>query len=238
MKIKAIFFDLDGTLLHMDQDTFISAYLGGLVKILAPRGYDPTLIGSALWQSTAAMMKNDGSSSNEEVFWNSFARILGESVRSEEDLIQSFYEGDFQEISKVCGYQPRAKAIIDMLRSKGMPLILATSPLFPTIATHSRIKWAGLDPSCFDYITTFENSNYCKPNPKYYVDLLEKTGYKAWECLMIGNDVGDDMIAASVGMNVYLVTNDLINRKNIDITIFEHGDFDELCEYLEKLYEE
>ena len=34
--IKAILFDLDGTLLPMDQDTFIKAYFGLLAKKLAP----------------------------------------------------------------------------------------------------------------------------------------------------------------------------------------------------------
>ena len=237
MKIKAIFFDLDGTLLPMDQDTFIAAYLSGLVKILAPKGYDPKLIKDALWQSTAAMMKNDGSASNEDVFWDNFAALLGEDIRNEGALLEEFYKTDFQKISRVCGYEPRARELIKSLKSKGIPLILATSPLFPTIATESRIRWAGLDPEDFDYITTFENSRYCKPNPIYYSDLLDKTGYAAEECLMIGNDVGDDMVANTVRMNVYLVTNDLINRRNIDITIFEHGSFDELCNYLENLYD-
>ena len=40
MKIKAVMFDLDGTLLPMDQDVFIKAYFGGLVKKLVPLGYD------------------------------------------------------------------------------------------------------------------------------------------------------------------------------------------------------
>ena len=42
MKLKAIFFDLDGTLLPMDQNEFIKAYLGGLVTTLAPCGYEHT----------------------------------------------------------------------------------------------------------------------------------------------------------------------------------------------------
>ena len=34
MSIKAVLFDLDGTLLPMDQDAFIKAYLGGMAKKL------------------------------------------------------------------------------------------------------------------------------------------------------------------------------------------------------------
>jgi FMN phosphatase YigB (HAD superfamily) len=98
MKIKAVFFDLDGTLLPMDQDIFIKAYLGGLVSVLAPKGYDPKAIAGALWKSTDAMVKNDGTRTNEEVFWDSFSTILGNNVRNEESALEEFYKTDFQNI--------------------------------------------------------------------------------------------------------------------------------------------
>ena len=58
--IKAILFDLDGTLLKMDQEDFIKAYFGGLAKKLAPYGYDPQALINAVWQGTKAMQANDG----------------------------------------------------------------------------------------------------------------------------------------------------------------------------------
>lgn len=235
MKLKAIFFDLDGTLLPMDQNEFIKAYLGGLVTTLAPCGYDPEAIGNALWASTRAMIKNDGSRINEEVFWHSFAAILGDGIRAEEDRLREFYAKNFDGIRESCGYNPRAKALVDSIKEKGITVVLATSPLFPAVATYARIRWAGLEPSDFAYITTYENSSYCKPNPDYYTDLLSKMGLKAEECLMIGNDVGDDMVAASVGMQVFLVTDDLINRQNRDVNDFRHGDFDALCEFIKEI---
>ena len=235
MKIKAIFFDLDGTLLPMDQDLFIKAYLGGLCKALAPRGYAPEAVGVALWKSTAAVMKNDGSATNEEVFWHSFCAMLGEGVRGEEQLLYDFYAGDFQKISQVCGYTPRAKELVDRLNRSGMRVILATSPLFPTVATESRIRWAGLEPSDFEYLTTYENSRYCKPNPTYYTDLCDKMGLDPREVLMVGNDVGDDMIAGSVGMDLFLLTDCLINKSETDINKYRHGDFDSLCAYIEEI---
>lgn len=235
MKIKAVFFDLDGTLLPMDQDIFIKAYLGGLIKTLAPRGYDPEAIGSALWDSTRKMMRNDGRISNEEMFWQSFCQILGEGVRGDEPLLEEFYRGDFQRIKEVCGYTPRAKEIVERVKEAGLTAVLATSPLFPKVATDSRIRWAGLEPEDFVYVTTYENSNYCKPNPTYYTDLLSKLDFKAEECVMVGNDVGDDMVAEQIGMPVFLITDCLINRKNRDINDFRHGDFDALCEYIEEI---
>ena len=238
MKINAVFFDLDGTLLPMDQDIFIKAYLGGLIRTLAPRGYDPEAIGNALWDSTRAMMKNDGRTSNEEVFWRSFCKILGDGVRGEERLLEEFYKSDFQTISKVCGYTPRAKELVERIKTAGLTVVLATSPLFPRVATDSRIRWAGLDPSDFAYVTTYENSKFCKPNPLYYTDLCEKLGLDPRQVAMIGNDVGDDMVAGEVGMDLFLLTDCLINRKDKDISTYRQGGFDELYSYIEEIINE
>ena len=236
--IKAIFFDLDGTLLPMDQEIFIKAYLGGLVGLLAPRGYDPEAVANALWSSTRAMMKNDGSISNEERFWQSFSAILGENVRKEEGRLADFYTNEFQSIKNVCGYTPLAKDLIDRLKTTDLRLILATSPLFPRVATESRIAWAGLEPGDFEYVTTYENSSYCKPNPTYYTDLCEKLGLLPCEVVMIGNDVGDDMVAERVGMKLFLLTDCLINRSDRNIEDFRHGGFAELFEFIEEVINE
>ena len=238
MKIKAIFFDLDGTLLPMDQDKFIQAYLGGLVKTLAPRGYDPEAIGMALWKSTGAMMKNDGSCTNEERFWQVFSSLLGESVRNEESNLQDFYAGDFQKVALVCGHTPLAKKIIDLAKKSGKRVILATSPLFPKVATDSRIRWTGLSPEDFEYVTTYENSRYCKPNPVYYIDLCEKMGLEPCDVLMVGNDVGDDMVAETVGMHTFLVTDNLINKAGVDINKFKHGSLADAIDYIKEIINE
>ena len=54
-KYDAILFDLDGTLLPMDNDLFIKTYLGLLVKKMAPRGYDKDLLVKGL----AALYKDN-----------------------------------------------------------------------------------------------------------------------------------------------------------------------------------
>ena len=60
MKITTVLFDLDGTLLPMNQDTFIKAYFGGLAKKMSPHGYEPEKLISAIWSGTKAMIKNTG----------------------------------------------------------------------------------------------------------------------------------------------------------------------------------
>ena len=235
MKIEAIFFDLDGTLLPMDQDIFVKAYFHGLINLLAPKGYDPKAVGSALMKGIGAMVKNDGVKTNEQVFWDSFAAVLGEAVRDEISLLEEFYRTEFQKIRDLCGYNENSKQLVNMLKSKGLKLVLATNPLFPAIATESRMRWAGLSAEDFDIYTTYENSRYCKPNLKYYENLLSEIGVSAEECLMVGNDVGDDMVAEKLGMKVFLLTDCLINATERDINDFRNGDFEELTKYMEEL---
>lgn len=225
MQLKAVLFDLDGTLLPMDQDIFVKAYFSGLAKKLAPYGYDPEKLIAGIWAGTKAMISNDGSKSNEAAFWDCFAGIFGEAAKADEPLFRQFYETDFQKVQQVCGFTQDAAAIVSRLKDMGLRVILATNPIFPAIATESRIRWAGMEPGDFESYTTYENSRYCKPNPLYYRDILDRAGLLPEQCLMVGNDVGDDMVAASLGMRVFLLTDCLINSKNADISRYPQGDF-------------
>ena len=86
--IKAILFNLDCTLLPMDQEIFLKAYLGGLAKKMAPHGYDPDSLVKAIWKGTGAMVMNDGTHTNEEVFWTVFSKLIGRDTRVDEPKFQ------------------------------------------------------------------------------------------------------------------------------------------------------
>ena len=183
--ITTVFFDLDGTLLPMDQEVFLQAYLGGLAAKMAPYGYDPQLLVKSIWKGTGAMVMNDGSVRNDEAFWKTFSAIYGRDTRVDEPVFDEFYRVEFQNVQKSCGFDSRAAEVIREIKAGGRKVVLATNPLFPAIATHSRAKWAGLDPEDFEWITTYENSYHCKPNPDYYREILDKLGLQAEECLMV-----------------------------------------------------
>lgn len=235
MSIKAILFDLDGTLLPMDQDVFVKYYLGLLAKKLAPHGYDSVALVDAIWAGTKAMVKNDGSKTNEAAFWEDFAGRYGEKVRKHFPIFEEFYGNEFQGTRAACGYNPKAAETIATIKKMGFRIALATNPLFPSIATKSRISWAGLNKTDFEFFTTYENSCHCKPNPAYYLDVVAKLGLTPEECVMVGNDVNEDMIANTLGMKVFLLTDCLINKENKDISVYPNGGFDELMEYLNTL---
>ena len=238
MKLTTVLFDLDGTLLPMDQDVFVKSYFGGLARKLAPRGYDGESLVKAIWTGTAAMVKNNGDVTNEEAFWNVFVSVLGERVKEDIPLFDDFYRNEFNDTAKVCGFDVRADETVKYIKSKGLRVALATNPLFPPEATEARIKWAGLDKNDFELVTTYDNSRFCKPNLKYYESILEHLGVSAENCLMVGNDVGEDMITEKLGMKVFLLTDNLINKSSEDITRYPHGSFDELRAFVDRLLEE
>lgn len=233
--IKTILFDLDGTLLPMDQDKFIQSYLGRMARKMAPHGYEPASLAKAIWKGTAAMVANDGACTNETLFWKVFSDTLGRDARKDEPLFREYYETDFQLVKDDCGFDPRASEIIDEIRSMGYQIALATNPLFPAIATESRTRWAGLRPEDFALITTYENSCHCKPNLDYYRDILAILNHRPEECVMVGNDVGEDMIAAELGMQVFLLTDNLINKDDRDISRYPQGSFPELLAFIRAL---
>lgn len=230
--ITTCLFDLDGTLLPMDQEVFVKSYLSRLAKKMAPCGYDPETLVKAVWAGTAAMVQNDGSSTNDAVFWRVCDGFFGRDTRVDEPLFEAFYREEFQQVRRDCGFNPLAAEAIRQIKSMGLRTVLATNPLFPPTATRSRVRWAGLDPDDFEWITTYDNSSHCKPNPDYYREILDKLELKADVCLMVGNDVSEDMVAGTLGMKVFLLTDCLINKENADISQYPHGGFPELLNYI------
>lgn len=221
--VNTILMDLDGTLLPFWQKDFVEMYFKLLCKQIVPLGYEPDAVVKAVWSGTKAMIKNDGTCQNADRFWDTFAAILGDEVRSSEALLDTFYRTEFNLVKGVLQEESCAAQIVRTLKAKGYTVVLATNPLFPAVAQHTRLSWTGLGPDEFAYITHYENSRYCKPNPKYYEEILSVIGKTPEECLMLGNSVAEDMVAATLGMSVYLVDGYVENPDNLPTAPYDHG---------------
>ena len=232
MSIKAVLFDLDGTLLPMDYDGFLKLYFGNLAKRMAGYGYDPEELVKNVWTGTKAMVMNDGSCMNEVKFWDVFTEIYGINVLQDKVLLDDFYREDFIKTKEACGFDPMAKKTVDLVKELGMKAVLATNPIFPMVATRQRIDWAGLKKEDFELCTTYENIGFSKPNPAYYTEIAKRLAVAPEECLVVGNDVTEDMVAARIGMKVFLLTDCLLNKNEEDISGYPQGGFAELQEFL------
>lgn len=224
-KITTVLFDLDGTLLPMELEAFTNAYFGLLAKKAAPYGYDPETLAAAVWKGTKAMVKNDGAMKNCDRFWQTFAEVLGEEVLKLRPVFDGFYANEFHGVKVATGDNPLARRAVDGLKARGYDVILATNPLFPAVGIKTRLSWIGLVPEDFLEVTSYEDYSYCKPNPAYFGEILEKTGKRPEECLMVGNDTAEDLSALELGLDVYLVTDCLINNDGRDISGIKQGSF-------------
>lgn len=234
-KVTTVLFDLDGTLIRMDQDEFIKLYFVSILGKVGRLGYDVKTVKAALEEAVVASLKNDGKITNEERFWQVFDSLSGKAdgVRAE---IEAYYRSEFiSVIEATCSAYERVGEVLDRVKKKGLKPILATNPLFPMVATHARIRLGGMEPSDFDYITAYENSSYCKPNPLYFTELLGKLGVSPDECVMIGNDTRDDFSAHALGIPVFILTECLINTCGVDLSEYPHGGFDELLDFIDSL---
>lgn len=233
--MKAVLFDLDGTLLPMDMQVFLKAYMEALARKGAALGYNPTELVQVVLAGVEAMVQNDGTMTNEERFWQLFlARCGGERARHVQ-FFEEFYSREFCELRQHFAPTPLARQAVQIVKEKGYAAVLATNPLFPRMATLERLAWAGLDAADFILITTFEDCRFTKPNLGYYGQILDALGAAPQDCLMVGNDVVEDLAAVQLGMESFLVTDDLVNPQGVDYTLYRHGTRNDLIAYLTSL---
>jgi HAD superfamily hydrolase (TIGR01509 family) len=205
--IRAVLFDLDGTLLAHDIDAFLARYLALIGRRFADTvpGVDvPRLVMAA----SAAMLRNDGSRTNEQAFWNDFAPRFSQSRAALEASFTDFYRNDFPALGAGIVPEPGVRDVVAACREQGWLVVVATNPVFPRLAIDERLRWAGLDAALFDRVTSYEWMRYCKPHTGYFRQIAEELGTAAAECLMVGNDVGLDLQpAAAAGMRTCLLAN-------------------------------
>lgn len=234
--MKTIIFDLDGTLLPIDQDSFIRAYFQLIAQRLAKKGVDPKGLLAAIMEGTTAMLKNDGQMTNEKAFWIRFNQVHKGPLLDYAKEFEAFYIEEFDQLKAGIKPHPQAPDLIRKLRKKGYSLVLATNPLFPLIAITKRIQWAGLDPKDFSYITSLENSSFSKPHPKYYLSLLEKLKLEFQDIVaIVGNDPVDDMFLTSQGVPGVIVDDFLIAPKTSVTYTYLQMKFKELLSYFEAI---
>lgn len=208
--IRHILFDLDGTLLPMDQHVF-EGYLTRMARFAAPDGITAEEALALIYRGWRAMVANDGSARNETVFLRCLEQALPKKSGALAEGMLLYYRSAFQEARTLTCPSPLARQAVEAARSGGRDVYLATNPVFPQVATHARIRWAGLEPEDFRDISSYENSSFCKPNVEYYREFLRRNRLSPKECLMVGNDVREDMAIRALGVPVWLVTDCLEN---------------------------
>lgn len=233
--IKILLFDLDGTLIDIDMRIFLKEYFREIGEhfscLLCPRH-----LVDSLNASTRAMIENrEKDKTNQEVFWEDFLPRVNLDEELVRNKIDEFYRHRFGKLKAFTNPRGEAGEAVETALELGYQLVMATNPVFPSSAILQRMEWAGVSGYPYKLVTTYENMHFCKPNPLYYQEILDRLGVLPGECLMLGNDVDDDLVASRVGIKVFIVEDNLINRSNRDCAPDYRGRLQELPDFLQKL---
>ncbi|MDZ7331391.1 MAG: HAD family hydrolase [candidate division KSB1 bacterium] len=215
MKLQAVLFDLDNTLILFEELVFFKHYsqklYAAFADLMTPQEFSGRLI-----HSTQMMIQNNGELTNAEFFIQDFANGTGADERELWQRFAKFYEQEFEQFQPLMQPHPDGRDVIQFLKSKKLKIVIASNPMFPTHVQLARLRWAGLGDIEFDLITSAENTTYVKPRLEYYQQICERIAVPADCCVMVGNDPFNDMIAAKIGMKTYLTTD--TNHLSIELS--------------------
>ena len=238
--IKAVFFDLDGTLVPCDTNEFIRGYFKLLAKYMIDHdlNVDVSRMPGDIMEACYKVMKNDGTMTNKERFWLEFFKLYPMSEKEGKEFMRScdwFYETKFDDAKYLLSPKdPYIDDVIEYLNECMLIKVLATSPVFPRAATNKRVNWIGHEYEEFDHITTYDNCIFCKPSLEYYRELLRMFALKGEEVLMVGNDMNEDIKPAkALKMQTFFIDSFPLNDDGTYSG--PRGTFKDLLAYLKEI---
>lgn len=206
--MRAVLFDLDGTLLDLDLDAFLVRYFAALERAAVPLAQQATDAGSfmtAMGDATRAMMKRHPGRTNQAVFYEELLRRTGIDLDRHWPVFEAFYRDVFPRLADTAAPAPGAQRAFTVARALGLRVAIATNPIFPRVAVDHRLAWAGLADAGADVVTTYEQMESCKPYPEYFLQTAALLGVAPQDCMMVGDDPVLDLPARAVGMRTYYV---------------------------------
>ena len=211
---KAILFDLDGTLLDINMDFFLKKYFQKMITMADDYGYrNANKLVEHIFTSTGVMISNrNPGTSNKEVFMSDFINKLDYHLEDIERFFNQFYTVGFPQLKYYCRPFPGIPEMMNRIINQGIKVIIATNAVFPKIAIEQRLEWAGLGNFDYELITSYENMHFCKPHIEYYKEIIDFIKIDPEECLMVGNDTGEDLPAGEIGIKTFLVEDRLIDN--------------------------
>ncbi len=205
--MKAVLFDLDGTLLDIDIDQFLGTYFRALGPVVVEViGGDVSSGIDAILAATRRMVVPHPGRTNAEVFAEAFSEVSGVELGPDAwARFDRFYAEVFPGLRGDIGANVGAAEAVASAQTLGMKTVVATNPIFPAAAIRERMSWAGLAETPFDLVTTYEIMTAAKPDLAYYRSIAETIECDPSDCLMVGDDATLDMVAADIGMATFYV---------------------------------
>jgi len=203
-EIKALLFDLDGTLLDIDFRSFLDEYATTVAQRFADVA-PVDVFKRQLFLSTRAMIFNDKPGRTTlQAFLDDFTAALP----LPDDAVSRFvdyYLTEFPRLRKWSRPSPGGRELVEAGLRRGLLVVLATAPFFPEIAVRERLRWAGLGDTPFHFITSSDKMTRSKPFPEFFLEVASHIGVAPEHCLMVGDETVMDGAAVKAGMQVALI---------------------------------
>lgn len=203
--LTAVLLDLDNTLVLFDETAFYLRYMERITPFFEDLLPAPTFQ-DRLLRGIRALRRNDGQTTNLDFFLDVFCDGLGDQRQAIWERFICFYETEYDRIPVAFERPDGLQAVIASLKRHNLKLVVATNPIFPRLAQEKRMAWVGLTPDHFTLLTHIENMRYAKPHPEYYRQICAMIQAPPEQCLMVGNDGINDMIAGTVGLKTFQTT--------------------------------
>ncbi len=210
--LRAVLFDLDNTLILFEEVKFVDGYYPRLAARF--EGFFPDgQFARRLMNATIRLRNNDGSTVNRELF----IRTLCDGLKINRDDVwarfEQFFSLDFDVFRDTVLATPGVGDVFRHVKESGLKLVVATNPIWPLSVQQKRIAWAGVGDTTVDLITHIDNMSYCKPQLGYFRQICRMIDVVPAECLMVGDDPANDMVAAKTGMKTYQTTDSRAHSK-------------------------
>lgn len=234
--IKTLIFDLDDTLLVNPIDQFLPPYFKALTAYLATYVPADRLVPELLRATRLMMANRDPQHTNEQVFAAAFYPALGLDETAMRPILAEFYEREFPTLREYTQVNPEARSLLAAAQAHGYDFAIATNPVFPLRAIQHRLDWAGVGDFPFRFITSYETMHFTKPHVEYYHEIFDHIGRAADECVMVGNEIENDIRPAkAVGMRTFFVTGEgEAISDEVASLVDDHGSLGDLRRLIER----
>jgi phosphoglycolate phosphatase-like HAD superfamily hydrolase len=129
--IKNILFDLDGTLLPVNQDEFVIKVMSVMEDELKKTDLDSTDFLKGMLKGIDTIVKeSNGSCTNEELFWTIFNKYSNIEAKKAKDFFVNFYNGAYLLATETVVYNTKIADAVTFLKNKGYNLVLALLRFF------------------------------------------------------------------------------------------------------------
>lgn len=205
-RVQAIMFDLDNTLLRNDGDQFLEEFSSELARYLDPKVPYQRFMEAIMAAGAAMIADQHPDRTNEEVLITTLADLVAVDRDWLFQRYRAFVQGDLGRIGLPWGRIHASRPTVEWALASGYKIVVATSPIYPPGPIMERLRRADLDLEPWDLITTADQMHSVKPHASYYLEAARLIGVDPRRCVMVGDDLYQDMSAARAGFSCYLVS--------------------------------